>query len=211
MAEKENVSADDKSTNESNTADAVAGEKEKGSTPSVEELMAEVTRLKAINSDVIGSRDDAKAKLRKIEDDKAKADAKALEEQGKFKELYEKEVEARKTLETLLQTKSADAALTLELQKAGALSVETALPLVDKSKLQFNDGVVTPESIADAITEVKDKHKIVFGDKPQAPNAKRPGEGANSGGYLDELKKLQSDPHASMKDFNALRSKYGMN
>lgn len=205
---------DNKPGDEPKGADTPAGEKDSGNSSqysSVEDAIAEIERLKAINADVIAGRNEVKEKLRKIEEDKAKALEEQAKEQGKYKELYEAEVEKAKALQDKFRNTVADATLTSELSKAGAIAVETALPLINRTKLQFDDdGALKPESVVEAITEVKEKHKVLFGEKPQIPDAKRAGTGSASGGYLDELKQLQQNPRATQRDFQALKQKYNL-
>lgn len=215
MPDPENVSTDVKSDDTDNTTkgtDVPAGEKDSGSKfSSIEDALAEINRLTGVVEDIKNSRDEVKGKLRKLEEAANKVDEDKKKEQGKFKELYEAELEKNNSLTQRIRDTAADAALTAKLTEAGAIAVETALPLVDRSKLQFDDdGAIVAESVVDAITEVKEKHKVLFGEKPQIPDTKRPGEGKSSGGYLDELKKLQQNPRATFNDFSALKQKYNI-
>jgi len=220
MPNPENVKPDENGTQETTDnkdttsgTDVPAGEKDSGEAKysTVEDALAEIQRLHDVVNDIKSSRDEVKGKLRKLEDAANKADEDQKKEQGKYKELYEAELEKNNSLQTKIRNTAADAALTSELTKAGAVAVETALPLINRDKLVFDDeGTLKPESVVDAITEVKEKHKVLFGEKPQIPDTKRPGEGKSSGGYLDELKKLQQNPRATFNDFAALKAKYNI-
>lgn len=204
----------DENVEESNEVDASAGEKDSGKAEfsSLEEANAEVARLRNTNADIARSRDEKKEELRKIKDKQQAADDEAKKEQGRYKELYEAELGKNETLLDKLRKQSADTILSQELAKAGAVAVDTALPLVNRDKLVFDDNDnVTPESVVDAIAEVKEKHGLLFGgEKPQIPNPKRAGDGSSTDGYLDELDKLQRDPKATLRDLEALRRKFNI-
>ena len=194
--------------------DGQAGENNGSGEPklTVEELAKEVERLKAINKEVIESRDKVKTKLRTFEEQAEKAKEEQLKQQGEFQSLYEKEKEARVALETKMRTASVNSALKSALEQANVVAVETALALVSRDTIKVSEeGEVVPESLAEAIAKVKEQHPVLFtGATRQGPHPARAGETPPTGGYLEELKKIQSNPKGvNMKDLEALREKYG--
>lgn len=179
---------------------------------SVEDALAEVARLREINNDIISSRNKWKTKAREFEtadEEKAKA---ALEEQGQFKELYEKEVEKSTQIMLKLKDNAVNGALEKALADAGA-EVNTALKLVDKSGIEVDEDFnVNSDSLKDIVSKLQEEHAILFTGKektPQSPKPKRAHEEEPKGGYIEELKALQKNPLAKQKDFDALRAKYG--
>lgn len=62
--------------------------------------LSEIEKLKGIKDSAFKERDDYKTKLKALEDVKAKADAEAAQQQGKYKELYESTSAKVKDLET---------------------------------------------------------------------------------------------------------------
>jgi DNA repair exonuclease SbcCD ATPase subunit len=203
----------DKTENNEQRSDEQAGENNGSGEPTLnaEELKKEVERLKAINKDVIESRDKVKSKLRSFEEQAEKAKEEQLKQQGEFQSLYEKEKEARVALETKMRTHAVNSALKSALEAANAISVDTALALVNKDGIKVNEeGEVVPESLAEAIAKVKEQHAVLFTGVRKGPDPARAGETPPTGGYLEELKKIQSNPKGvNMKDLEALREKYG--
>lgn len=105
--------------------------------------------LKEINADLIKTRDAAKRKTRE----------------------YEKEVETHKTLAANLKEKLVSKIVTNSLKealsKAGALSVDTALKLIDKSKITLNDDFeYDTNSITSLVEELRKSDSVLF--KPEA-------------------------------------------
>lgn len=197
-----------------NRSDEHAGENNGSGEPklTVEELAKEVERLKAINKEVIESRDKVKTKLRTFEEQAEKAKEETLKQQGEFQSLYEKEKEARAALETKMRVTTVNSALKTALEQANVVAVDTALALVNRDEVKVNEeGQVVPESLAEAIAKVKEQHPVLFtGVVRQGPNPARAGETPPTGGYLEELKKIQSNPKGvNAKDLEALREKYG--
>jgi hypothetical protein len=178
-------------------------------TPTLEELLAENAKLKSINEEVIGSRNEVKEKLRAIEAKAEEAKTKELEEQGNYKQLLEAEQEKLQKLQSQIERQAIDAEITKSLQDAKVSSVDTALKLVDKDKIQYVDGKVNQESVADAIAQLKEEHSVLFVNVKDAPKPKRAGEETPQGGYEEELRKLQTNPNATPRDLAALRTKYG--
>lgn len=174
--------------------------------PTIESLLAEVERLQRNNKQIIESRDNAKQKLRDIE---AEKERKVHEEKGNYEEALRVEREKYNQLQTQLREQAVGSALLQALSKTNVLAVDTALQLIDRSKIAFEDGQVNDETVADAIKTLQEQHKVLFGDVRPAPTPKKAGEEAPTGGYLEELRKLQNNPNSSRRDLEQLRLKYG--
>lgn len=169
-------------------------------------LKAEIENLKGINKDVIASRDSVKSKLKDLETNKEVA---ALEEKGQYDEALQKEKEKYQTLQTKLEAQAVTGTLIQELGNTNALSVDTALELIDRSTIVYEDGQVNKESVADAISALQEKHSVLFGENKPAPKPKKAGEEKSTGGYVADLKKLQQNPRSTRTDLEKLRTKYG--
>lgn len=174
--------------------------------PSVDELRAELEKLRGINKEVIQSRDAAKQKLRDLDSEKER---KVLEEKGAYEEALLKEREKYDVLQSQLRDTAVNAELRNALAESGTASVDTALELIDRSTIAYEDGQVNKETVADAIKTLQERHKVLFGEVRPAPTPKKAGEETPTGGYAAELKKLQGNPRATRRDLEALRQKYG--
>ena len=163
---------------------------------SLEQALAEIEKLRGINKEVISARDSLKQKLRGFEED------------GKYKELYEKRTSEFETLRTTLKTKAVDSALREILQKAGARSVDTVAKLVDKSKVTVSDEdfSVTVADIETQIEELKKTDPILFGiaEGANPPPVKRPAGGEPAAGYEQELRACRTQV-----EIEAVMKKYG--
>lgn len=108
-------------------------------------LEEQLKYLKEINVDLIKTRDAAKRKARELE----------------------KEAESSKALSATLKEKLVSRIVTdslkAELTKAGALSVDTALKLVDRSKIVLNDDYdLDTKSIELLVEELKKSDSVLF-------------------------------------------------
>lgn len=172
--------------------------------PTVEELVA----LRAKDAELI-------EKLRKFEKEnkglaekaKREADA-ALAEQGKYKELYEAQVEKLTALETKARNSLVDAALDAALKEAKAKSASTVKKLIDRTAISVEDDAVDAASIAAQIEALKISDPVLFIQERQADPAanpvKRAGEGDPIGGYEKELRACKTP-----QQINAVLAKYG--
>lgn len=197
----ENVQADEATT----TSDDVETKQE----PTVDELKAEIERLQRNNKQIIDSRDAAKQKLRDLESDRERT---ALEKKADYEAALQLEREKYNSLQTQLREQAVGSALLQALSKTNVLAVDTALQLIDRSAIVFEDGQVDESTVADAIKTLQEKHNVLFGEptKP-APTPKKAGEETPTGGYVEELKRLQQNPNATRRDLDQLRQKYGRN
>lgn len=174
----------------------------------VEEAMAEITRLKSVNSEVIDSRDKAKTKLKAIEKQSDKIQQQELEEQGKYKELLEAEQSKREELETTIRNNSIDNALNAALDEAGVASNNTAMKLINRDDIVVEDGKVQSNSVADAIATLKDEHEILFKKGDKAPVVKKAGEDEPTIGFEAEMTKAVNSGNATRKTLDNIRTKY---
>lgn len=195
----------------------VSSDEHKAEFTSIEDALAEINKLRDINKDVIHSRDKAKTKLREFETAEETKMQSTLAEQGKYKELYDAEVEKSNKIVSKLKEKAVDSALEKALTNAGA-EVKTALKLVDKVSIVIDDNYeVDMESVNAMVAKLQAEHEILFAqkDKVVIPNPKRPIEDPAKGGYDEELKALRTKASKGVtvkqSEFDALRSKYGRN
>lgn len=177
---------------------------------SLEEAMALIENLRGINKEVIQTRDKANAKLRSFEREQTDREQALLQEQGKFKELYEAAQAKNAELVTGLKNKAVDSALKEVLQKAGARAVDTVSKLVDKSKIVVSDEdySVDVTSIQAQIEEIKKTDPILFGvgEGNNLPPVKRPNDGTPAVGYETEMRaaKNQNEVLAVMKKYGKI-------
>lgn len=138
-----------------------------------------------------------------LEKEKTEAETKALEEQKKYQELYEKEKLAKVELETKVKQQAINAAISAEASKKGVSDLEAAIKLADTSTIELDeDGNVTG---ADAVVAklVEDKPYLI-GKIPD----KSIGEGTNPGKNTTDagtkkFKLSQIQDHAFYKENEA--------
>ena len=170
----------------------------------IEDAMKEIERLSSINKEVIASRDETKTKLRAFETEAEEKARLILEEQGKYKEMFEASEAKRIAVETAVRTREVDATLKAELEKVGALSVDTVKKLINKSVFEFNeDGSIKVDSVKDQIKELMKSDPVLFGTE-KAPDVKRAGDGENVSTFETELRKAKTQ-----KEIQAVLTKYG--
>lgn len=213
--ELETKQEDKVETDEHKSADAPSGDKglETPEYKSVAEALVEIEKLRSIKAEVIQERDRAKAKLRTVEETEEARKATELTEQGKYKELFEEEQSKRAALELTIRDSSVVQALTKALDSAETASVDTALALIDRSLVKYDDdGNIDAQSVVDAIAKVKEQHSVLFKQKKgptnKGPTSKRASEDPTTGGFTEELKKLMADPKTRPADLSNLRAKY---
>ena len=111
-------------------------------------------------------------KLEEFEKGQKAAADKALEEQGKFKELAEKhKAEAKATIDALKTTRLTFA-LQMEAVKAGALDVSDVVRLADLTALKLADDGETVEGAAELVEALKKSKPYLF--KPVADPEPKP-------------------------------------
>lgn len=175
----------------------------------VEEAVELINHLRGINQEVIKSRDETKQKLRKFEVEQEEKSQALMQEQGKFKELYESTSQQLVRLQETLRVKAVDSALKDVVQKAGARSVDTVSKLIDKSKINVGDDYnVDGTSILSQIEELKKTDPILFGigEGANLPPVKRPSGGESTSGFEQEIRaaKSQTEIMSVMKKYGKI-------
>ncbi len=129
--------------------------------------------------------------------EKEAADKKALEEQGKFKELSEQQASEITSLKEQLKNSTINQTLTNKLSPLGVVDLEGALKLVDRSKIEVaEDGSVT--GVDEAIEALKNDKAYLFtaggGSKPQVGTPTNTGNGGEGGGPAKFKRSQLRDP-----------------
>ncbi|MDM0042138.1 hypothetical protein QTI05_24080 [Variovorax sp. J22R193] len=140
-----------------------------------------------------------------------KSERAKLEEQLKgfvggedFKTKYEALTTEHEGLKTTVKNQTIDSALKSKLEEAGAISVNTVLKLVDKSKIAVNDGQVDAKSIEDVISELKKTDEVLF-TSVKTPAVKRPNESESQSSFKTEM-----DAAKTEAEVKAVLKKFGM-
>lgn len=112
------------------------------------------------------------------------AENKALEDQGKFKELSEKQAAENAALKQQLQDNQVSSALTGKLIPLGVIDLEGALKLIDRSKVTVgDDGAIT--GLDEAVEALKTGKAYLFnaeGGSSANKNVGTPSNPGNGGG-----------------------------
>jgi predicted nuclease with TOPRIM domain len=196
-------------TEVSNTQSADAGTKVE--VTSIEAAQARIKELENNFQEAVVTRDKAKEKLRKLEQDfgqaselKTKYDE-LFTEKSKLLEQFESVQSEFTNFKTGIQQEKVSATLQSAIEKAGAKSVSTVLKLIDKSKVELDEnGNAKEESISALIKELSESDPILFGTEFIDPGVKRAGDGTSEGMYDKELKACKNQREIE----NVLR-KYG--
>lgn len=145
-------------------------------------------RLAVLEAELV-KKEELLKKVRKFEKENKEAAEKALADQGKFKELYEAEVNRRSELEGKIKATVLNSAITDALKDSGAVSITTVMKLIDKDKIGFDGEKVDADSIKTLIKELKSTDPVLFQDatKP-VPPVKKAGEGDVVGGFEKEIR-----------------------
>ena len=190
-------------TTETNGADGSLSEESASTTiATLEEALAVIQRKTDNERRLLQEKADVKKKLQKFEAEATERDAKLLEEQGQFKELFEKEKAQREALEQRVKDSKVNAALKEALQAAQARVPDTVMKLLDKTQVQFDDnGEVIAQSVTDAVEALRKVDPVLFGT-PNAgiPPAARATEGNVQDAFAKEV--------AAAKNINELQAIY---
>lgn len=174
------------------------GETTETKTPTAEE------RLAAVEAELV-KKEELLNKVRKFEKENKEAAAKALAEQGKFKELYDAELNKRTELEGKIKAGVVDSAIQEALKDSNAKSISTVMKLIDRNKIVFDGDAVDTKSIQSLIKELKTSDPVLFGDEAKpAPAVKKAGEGDVIGGFEKEIKAA-----TTQKQIESVMRKYG--
>jgi hypothetical protein len=106
---------------------------------------------------------EARLKLEKLEKDRKDADDKALQEQGKFKELAEKHKKEADDIKAKFSAQRLDFELKFEAQAAGIIDAGDAVRLCDKAGLKLSDDFATVEGAKEAVESLKKAKPYLFG------------------------------------------------
>lgn len=140
---------------------------------------------------------------------KTAAENKALEEQGKFKELSEKQAAENATLKQQLQDNTVSSALTSKLIPLGVVDLEGALKLIDRSKITVDDAG-TIAGLDEAVETLKTGKAYLFNEKGGSTTTvgtpSNPGNGGGTNGpakfkrsQLQDAKFYQENRDAILK------------
>lgn len=179
----------------------------------LEYALEKIKALETNFQEAVSTRDKAKEKLRKLEQDLGSAAEvqkkfdELFAEKNKLHEQFENTVNEFNTFKGSIQAEKVNAVLQSALEAAGAKSVGTVLKLLDKSKIELDEtGNVKSESIEALIKEVAESDPILFSTEHTFidPGVKRAGESSTEGAFDKELKVCKSQIEIE----NVLR-KYG--
>lgn len=134
-------------------------------------------------ADRIASLRDKAGKYDKAEQDRQAAEEKQLQEQGKYKELSDKQTATIAELTQKLENQSVNQALILKLAPLGVVNLDDALKLVDRGNIKVGeDGTVS--GVDEAVEALKSDKTYLFNNNggsqppkvgtptnPQDPNA----------------------------------------
>ena len=171
----------------------------------LEEALAEIKRKEDNERRLLDEKAQVKRKLSKFESDAAERDAKLLEEQGKFKELFEKEKTQREALEQRMKDDKVNSAMKVALLEAQVRSPDTVMKLVDKSLVKFDDnGNIVPDSVKAAVETIRKADPVLFGSANLGiPQVLRASEGITQDTYKTEVAAAKN-----AKELAAIYEKY---
>lgn len=139
---------------------------------------------------------DKGSKFDKLQTEKEEADKKALEDQGKFKELSEQQSTQITELQKTIQQMTLDQALTNKLSPLGVVNLEDALKLIDKSNINISDeGKI--EGLDEAVESLKKGKAYLFnggsstGSNTSVGNPTNSSNGGSNGGEKPRYKASQ--------------------
>ena len=203
-------------TTENNATESTTQTVDAGNKGEVMTLEAALDKIKTLESqfqEAVGTRDKAKEKLRKLEQDLGdsagyKAQYETLfTEKSKLAEQLEAVTGEFNSFKATLQQEKVNATLQSAIEQAGAKSVGTVLKLIDKSKVELDEqGNVKAESLTALIEEVKTSDPILFGNETTFidPGVKRAGDTSSEGIFDKEIKACKTQ-----KEIEEVLRKYG--
>jgi vacuolar-type H+-ATPase subunit I/STV1 len=175
----------------------------------------EYRSLQANYKSVAASRDKIKQRVRELED----IVESSLDTNSKLEKLaadLEAKTNELNSFKEGLKQEKLGTALSTALEAAGARDPKTALKLIDKTKVQFDEeGKVVADSVIAAITELQDSDPILFGEvdpKKAAqsgqgnldPGVLRAGNKKVDDAFQTELRAARTKP-----EWEAVMKKYG--
>ena len=203
-------------TTENNATESTTQTVDAGNKGEVMTLEAALDKIKSLESqfqEAVGTRDKAKEKLRKLEQDLGdsagyKAQYETLfTEKSKLAEQLEAVTGEFNNFKSAIQQEKVNATLQSAIEQAGAKSVGTVLKLIDKSKVELDEqGNVKAESLTALIEEVKTSDPILFGQETTFidPGVKRAGDTSSEGIFDKEIRACKTQ-----KEIEEVLRKYG--
>lgn len=198
-------------TTEQETTTTQQADAEKGTAITLEAALDKIKVLETNFQEAVSTRDKAKEKLRKLEQDLGDASAvkqqyeSLFSEKGQLLQKLEEIQTEYNNFKTTVQSEKVNAVLNTALEAAGAKSVTTVLKLIDKSKIEFDEqGQAKAESIDVLIKAVQESDPILFGTELIDPGVKRAGDTSSEGMFDKEIKACKTQQEVE----NVLR-KYG--
>jgi vacuolar-type H+-ATPase subunit I/STV1 len=203
-------------TTENNATESTTQTVDAGNKGEVITLEAALDKIKALESqfqEAVGTRDKAKEKLRKLEQDLGDSAGYKTQyetlftEKSKLAEQLEAVTGEFNSFKATLQQEKVNATLQSAIEQAGAKSVGTVLKLIDKSKVELDEqGNVKAESLTALIEEVKTSDPILFGNETTFidPGVKRAGDTSSEGIFDKEIKACKTQ-----KEIEEVLRKYG--
>lgn len=203
-------------TTENNAAESTTQTVDADNKSEVITLETALEKIKALETnfqEAVSTRDKAKEKLRKLEQDlgqvtelQKKYDD-LFAEKSKLHEQFEATVSEFTNFKGSIQAEKVNATLQSAIEAAGAKSVSTVLKLIDKSKVELDEqGNVKTESIDTLVKGLIESDPILFenGQTFIDPGVKRAGDGSSEGIFDKEIKACKTQQEIE----NVLR-KYG--
>lgn len=145
-----------------------------------EELKAELETLRKVKADLLSEKKAAQTKLSQFEKDQQERERLLLEEQGKHKELYQKEREERLKLGEKLKSKLMDQSVKDALRLAGCSDEKKLSKLMNfktvanyGDKVKFDDDFQADQkTLSDFVNEIKTEFSDLGFFSKEAPSSK---------------------------------------
>lgn len=184
---------------------------DKGEVATIEAALEKIKILETQFQEAVSTRDKAKEKLRKLEQDYGSVS----EVQKKYDELFAEKstlIEQLTSIQTEfdsfkgnIQAEKVSTTLQTAIEAAGAKSVSTVLKLIDKSKVELDEqGNIKTESVDKLIKDLTESDPILFGETFIDPGVKRAGESSAEGIFDKEIKACKTQ-----KEIEDVLRKYG--
>lgn len=199
--DKNNVdNNDENNVDNNNQPDGESGD-DAAAPKTIEEAISKLREMEA----EIAKNAELLKKVRKYEKENKEKAEQALQEQGKYKELYEAELARRGELEAKVNNALIESALDSILKEAKVVATATALKLIDRSQIVVEDGKVDVQSLKQQVEQLRKTDPILF-TNVAGPAPKKPGEGDPTGGYEKELSaaKTPQQIYAVMKKYGKM-------
>jgi hypothetical protein len=167
--------------------------------PEVAELMKDPAGITKVLAALKKANKEAETRRLKADADEKKA----LEDQGKFKELAEKAKGENETMRSTFTKRSIDQALRLEAQAAGTIDVDAVVALANRAEIKVGDDFeITGAKEAVEMLKTSKAHLFGVTDTKVAPP--KSGVPAPRGGFSTKIDGKSSSAHEDLAaGFNA--------